>query len=187
MRTQGPLANCYPAAAALVIFALVPYLGLTSAVTPLSPMIARQVGLSPQALQLTDGMANAGGMLLLAGGAAVLSGVATAPHVVVIVGSGLVGLGVGASVSPALFMAGFSIRSTQIQRVFALIELLRGVAAFLVAPVILHLAMTVAKTPAAGTPVAMWRVTLPTGPAPIRIREQSRTPYAAARAGGEDT
>jgi hypothetical protein len=40
--------------------------------------------------------------------------------------------------------------------VFALIELLRGVAAFMVAPVLLHLAMTVARTPAAGTPTAMW-------------------------------
>jgi MFS family permease len=96
------------------------------------------------------------GMLLLAGGAAVLHGVASGPHTIVIVGSGLVGLGVGASVSPALFMCGFSIVSTQIQRVFALIELLRGVAAFMVAPVLLHLAMTVARTPAAGTSAAIW-------------------------------
>jgi hypothetical protein len=35
----------------------------------------------------------------------------------------------------------------QIQRVFALIELLRGVAAFLVAPVVLHFAKTVSPTP----------------------------------------
>lgn len=74
----------------------------------------------------------------------------------VVVGSGLIGLGVGASVSPALFISGFSLRSTQIQRVFALIELLRGVAAFMVAPVLLHLSMTVARTPAAGTPIAIW-------------------------------
>jgi MFS family permease len=96
------------------------------------------------------------GLLLLAGGAAVLHGVSTGPHALVVAGSGLVGLGVGASVSPALFICGFSIVSTQIQRVFALIELLRGVAAFMIAPVLLHLAMTVAKTPAAGTPVAIW-------------------------------
>jgi hypothetical protein len=96
------------------------------------------------------------GMLALAGGAAVLHGVAGGPHALVVIGSGLIGLGVGASVSPALFICGFSIASTQIQRVFALIELLRGVAAFLVAPVLLHLAMTVGKTPSAGTPVAIW-------------------------------
>ncbi|HEY2319165.1 MAG TPA: MFS transporter [Solirubrobacteraceae bacterium] len=97
-----------------------------------------------------------GGMLLLAGGAAVLSGVATGPGAVVVVGSGLVGLGVGASVSPALFISGFSVSSAQIQRVFALIELLRGVAAFLVAPILLHVATTVAPTPEAGTSSAIW-------------------------------
>jgi hypothetical protein len=55
-----------------------------------------------------------------------------------------------------MFICGYSIASTQIQRVFALIELLRGVAAFMVAPVLLHLAMTVGKTPTTGTPVAIW-------------------------------
>ncbi len=47
-------------------------------------------------------------------------------------------------------------RSTQLQRVFALIELLRGVAAFMVAPILLHLSMTVGATPAAGISTAMW-------------------------------
>ncbi len=97
-----------------------------------------------------------GGMVMLAGGAAVLSGVVHGPDALVIIGSGLVGLGVGASVSPALFIAGFSLASGQIQRVFALIELLRGVAAFLVAPVLVHLAMTVASTPQSGTTTAIW-------------------------------
>ena len=97
-----------------------------------------------------------GGMAMLAGGAAVLTGVSGGPDVLVIVGSGLVGLGVGSSVSPALFIAGFSLASSQIQRVFALIELLRGVAAFLAAPLLAHLAATVAATPAAGTQIAIW-------------------------------
>ena len=35
MRVRGPLADSYGAAVALVICALVPYLALTSAVTPL--------------------------------------------------------------------------------------------------------------------------------------------------------
>jgi hypothetical protein len=96
------------------------------------------------------------GMLLLAGGAAVLHGVTGGSEAIVVIGSGLVGLGVGASVSPALFICGYSIASTQIQRVFALVELLRGVAAFMVAPLLLHLAMTVANSPAAGTPLAIW-------------------------------
>jgi hypothetical protein len=60
MRGRGPLADSYGAAVALVVCALVPYLALSSAVTPLSSIIGAQVGLSPQALQLTNGMANAG-------------------------------------------------------------------------------------------------------------------------------
>ncbi|MFZ0042696.1 MAG: MFS transporter [Solirubrobacteraceae bacterium] len=96
------------------------------------------------------------GMIVLSGGAAVLSGVGTGPHVLVVVGSGLVGLGVGASVSPALFVAGFSLPSARLQRVFALVELLRGVAAFLVGPILLHLAMTTAKSPAQGVSTAIW-------------------------------
>lgn len=92
-----------------------------------------------------------GGMITLAGGAAVLSGVTHGPDALVLVGSGLVGLGVGASVSPALFIAGFSLRSAQIQRVFALVELLRGVAAFIAAPLLLHIA-TVAPSRRPGSP-----------------------------------
>jgi hypothetical protein len=73
------------------------------------------------------------------------------------VGSGMIGLGVGAAVSPALFVAGFSLRSSQIQRVFALVELLRAVAAFMVAPVLLHLAMTVdGGVKGQGIAVGMW-------------------------------
>jgi MFS family permease len=97
-----------------------------------------------------------GGMVMLAGGGAVLSGVASGPQALVVIGSGLVGLGVGASVSPSLFIAGFSLRSAQIQRVFALVELLRGVAAFLAAPILLHLAMTVSTERPDGVSTAMW-------------------------------
>ena len=97
-----------------------------------------------------------GAMVMLAGGAAVLSGVAHGPDALVLVGSGMIGLGVGGSVSPALFMAGLSLASASIQRVFALIELLRGVAAFLVAPILLDLAQTVRGGPPRGTGIAIW-------------------------------
>jgi MFS family permease len=96
------------------------------------------------------------GLTALCGGAAVLTGVAAGPDALVVVGTGLVGLGVGASVSPALFVAGFSQRSNQIQRVFALVELLRGVAAFMIAPVLLHLAMNAAGGPSVGGKTAIW-------------------------------
>jgi MFS family permease len=93
------------------------------------------------------------GMAMLAGGAAVLSGVAHGPEALVAVGSGLVGLGVGASVSPALFTAGLSLKSSNIQRVFAMVELLRGVSAFMVAPIILHFARNAGPE---GIGTAMW-------------------------------
>lgn len=96
------------------------------------------------------------GMLLLSAGAVVLTGVASGGQALVIVGSGLVGLGVGWSVSPALFMSGWSLASAQIQRVFALIELLRGVAAFMVAPILMHLAQTVSSKQPAGIQASMW-------------------------------
>ena len=72
------------------------------------------------------------GLVMLAGGAAVLTGVAGGPQSLVIVGSGLVGIGVGSSVAPALFTTGFSLRAGQLPRVFAMLELLRGAAAFAV-------------------------------------------------------
>jgi MFS family permease len=97
------------------------------------------------------------GLIVLAGGIVIVTGVATGPQTLVIVGSGLLGLGVGSAVAPALFVAGFSLASAQIQRVFALIELLRAVAAFMAAPVILHIAMTVNGGPkAAGLSTALW-------------------------------
>jgi MFS family permease len=57
---QGPLAGRYPAAAAMVIFALVPYLGLSAALQPLTPIIGRQLHMTAQTMSLGFGMANAG-------------------------------------------------------------------------------------------------------------------------------
>ncbi|HEY2437754.1 MAG TPA: hypothetical protein VGH93_11280, partial [Solirubrobacteraceae bacterium] len=78
------------------------------------------------------------------------------PSGVLALGSGLVGLGVGGSVAPALFIAGFSLRNNALQRVFAIIELLRAVAAFMVAPVLAHVAATVGASPTAGIQTALW-------------------------------
>lgn len=90
------------------------------------------------------------GMAVLAVAAALLTAAGTGSGPAVAVGAGLIGFGVGASVSPALFIAGFSLRSAQIQRVFALIELLRGVTAFLVAPILVFLSTVLATDPATG-------------------------------------
>jgi MFS family permease len=97
-----------------------------------------------------------GGLCMVTAAAALLTGLATGGSALVAAGAGLIGLGVGASVSPALFLAGFSLRSTQIQRIFALIELLRGVTAFLIAPILLYLATTVGTSKVAGTRTVIW-------------------------------
>jgi dipeptide/tripeptide permease len=96
------------------------------------------------------------GAIAVAGAAAVLTGVAHGPGSLVVIGSGLIGIGVGASVSPALFITGFSLPSAQIQRVFALVELLRGAAAFIAPPLLLHVALTVAPSQAVGIQTAIW-------------------------------
>src|SRR5436305_1055515 len=57
---RGPLAGRYGPAAAMVIFALVPYLALSAALQPLTPIIAHQLHMSLQAMSLGSGMANAG-------------------------------------------------------------------------------------------------------------------------------
>jgi hypothetical protein len=97
-----------------------------------------------------------GGMLSLIAGILVLQSELPPTSLQMALGSGLIGLGVGGSVAPALFIAGFSLRNNALQRVFAIIELLRAVAAFMVAPVLEHVAATVGGSQAAGTHTALW-------------------------------
>jgi MFS family permease len=73
-----------------------------------------------------------------------------------LLGSALMGVGLGATVAPALFNAGLSLPSNTLQRVFAIVELLRAVAAFMIAPVFAHVALTVGGDPITGTRVALW-------------------------------
>ena len=96
------------------------------------------------------------GLLVLGGAGVVLTGAASGGDALILVGSGGIGLGVGASVSPAIFVTGFSLPSPQLPRVLALVELLRGVAAFLTAPLLLHLAATVGPRQAVGIETATW-------------------------------
>ena len=58
--------------------------------------------------------------------------------------------------APALFVAGFSLPAANLQRVFAIVELLRAVAAFMIAPVFVHFAVTVTGNPKTGTGIALW-------------------------------
>jgi hypothetical protein len=73
-----------------------------------------------------------------------------------LIGAGLTGIGLGAAVAPALFVAGFSLPAASLQRVFAIVELLRAVAAFMIAPVFAHFAATVGGNPKTGTGIVLW-------------------------------
>ena len=64
----------------------------------------------------------------------------TNPSWAVPVAALFLGYGAGSAVAPALFLAGLGVESIKIGRAFALIELLRSEAAFLIAPVLLVLA-----------------------------------------------
>jgi hypothetical protein len=96
------------------------------------------------------------GMVSLAAGIAVFLVQVPPSESLALVGSALTGIGLGATVAPALFVAGFSLPSANLQRVFAIVELLRAVAAFMVAPIFVHLALTVGGGLDAGTEIALW-------------------------------
>ncbi|PZS38190.1 MAG: hypothetical protein DLM62_15060, partial [Pseudonocardiales bacterium] len=90
-----------------------------------------------------------GGLAVVAAAAALLLTLSpSTAHIVVPIAGLLLGFGAGAGVTPALFMAGLSAPSTKLGPTFALVELLRSVAAFLVAPILLHLAQTGGDLPA---------------------------------------
>jgi hypothetical protein len=96
------------------------------------------------------------GMVLLAAGIAVFRIDVPSSQATTLIGSGLTGLGLGATVAPALFVAGFSLPSANLQRVFAIVELMRAVAAFMIAPIFVHFAATVGGNLDAGTGIALW-------------------------------
>jgi hypothetical protein len=96
------------------------------------------------------------GMAFLAAGIAVFRIQLPPSQTLTLVGAGLTGVGLGASVAPALFVAGFSLPAASLQRVFAIVELLRAVAAFMIAPILAHIAATAAGGLTAGTGIALW-------------------------------
>jgi nucleotide-binding universal stress UspA family protein len=96
------------------------------------------------------------GMVLLAAGIVVFWFALPANVPLTLVASALTGLALGATVAPALFVAGFSLQSASLQRVFAIIELLRAVAAFMVAPILAHIADALPGDLNAGTRITLW-------------------------------
>jgi MFS family permease len=96
------------------------------------------------------------GMVSLAVGIYVIMGTVPASAGLALAGSALIGIGVGASVVPALFLAGFSLRSASIQRVFAILELMRAIAAFMIVPILAHFAISLAGTPTPAMRTTLW-------------------------------
>ncbi len=82
------------------------------------------------------------GMTCLAVGTLVIMGAVPPTSGLTLAGSALIGVGVGASVVPALFLAGFSQRAASIQRVFAILEVMRAFAAFMIVPILVHFAIS---------------------------------------------
>src|SRR4051794_37467050 len=56
---RGPFAGRYPVVAAMVMLALIPYLALSAALQPLTPIIAKDLHTSLQTMSLGSGLANA--------------------------------------------------------------------------------------------------------------------------------
>jgi predicted MFS family arabinose efflux permease len=96
------------------------------------------------------------GMGFLATGIAVFRIDVPSSQAATLVASGLTGIGLGATVAPALFVAGFSLPSASLQRVFAIVELMRAAAAFMIAPIFAHFAATVGGNLDGGTGTALW-------------------------------
>jgi MFS family permease len=96
------------------------------------------------------------GMVFLAAGILVFAINVPSSQAATLVGSGLTGIGLGATVAPALFVAGFSLASANLQRVFAIVELFRAVAAFMIAPIFVYFAANVGSNSDQGTQIALF-------------------------------
>ncbi|HEX7368760.1 MAG TPA: MFS transporter [Rhodanobacteraceae bacterium] len=82
----------------------------------------------------------AGFLCLVAGGALILALGTNASSVLTMAVAGLLGLGAGATVSPGLVIAAFTVVSKMVGRVFALVELVRSLADYIIAPIIMKVA-----------------------------------------------
>lgn len=85
----------------------------------------------------------AGMLVLIAAGALMLFLTPHSSASLVLAITGLLGLGAGATVAPGLWVAGFALPSRMIGRTFALVELVRSEADFIIAPVIAAVALAI--------------------------------------------
>ncbi len=100
-------------------------------------------------------LVNVGILTLIAGTALLLTVDPARPGAVVPLATALLGFGAGATVSPGLFLAGLGVPAQQIGRAFALVELLRSIAAFAVAPLVAYVVQTSSGV-TAGVHTGLW-------------------------------
>jgi hypothetical protein len=100
-----------------------------------------------------------GGLAVLVAAGAFMSLVLGGGPVMLAISTGGIGVGVGAAVAPGLFVAGFAVPAPLLPRMYALVEMLRGVAAFLAAPVIVQIVLSSGPSLTAGARVGSWVAT----------------------------
>ena len=98
------------------------------------------------------------GLIFLVAGILVLRSPVPPTQARTLLGSGLTGIGIGASVTPALFLAALSLRSRDVQRVLSILELFRAAAAFMVTPILAHFAVTLAGVPTSAIGTVWWAI-----------------------------
>ena len=81
-----------------------------------------------------------GMLMLIAAGTMLLLYNAGSSAALRLAAMGALGLGAGATVSPALFLCGLPLQANLLGRIFALIELVRSAADLIIAPVMLRIA-----------------------------------------------
>jgi MFS family permease len=130
------------------------------------------------------------GLAVLVGAGVLL--VAPRNHVLLLAGAGLLGLGAGSTVSPGLFLAAFGVPSNTVGRAFALVELARSEAAYLVGPILLWLAKQLGS-PAHGLAVSTWTAVVITAAGLLLVlvlyalsRPKFRAPDLEAWLGGDE-
>ncbi len=82
----------------------------------------------------------AGMATLIGGGAMIYSITPENGRAFTLGAAALLGFGAGATVSPGLYLAGFPLSAQKIGRIFALVELVRSVADYILAPVVMRIA-----------------------------------------------
>ncbi len=101
----------------------------------------------------------AGMLLIVAAGAMLLFASTAHPPAFYLTVTGLLGAGAGATVAPGLWLAGFSLPSNLVGRTFALVELVRSEADFIIAPILLQVAVVAsggALLDRSGVKIAVW-------------------------------